>query len=409
MNNTKLIVGITGHYGAGRSTAAEFLQEAYGFENISLSSFLREGEEEHVAVDELQRRGDELRAHKGNNVLAGMALQRMGELSSDKYVIDGIKHPAEAKLLSTEGDFYLLAIQASAETRWDRSQDKLNRDRTRFDQINARDNIETDQWGVLVEHGQRVADCLLVADAFIWNDAPVQSILPEAPQGTLAELEEKIARFYAVVSSPGSEPPTPTEIRMCQAYTVARRSSCLQRKVGAVITNEADRILAEGYNEVPDGLPSCVEQYGMCYRIKVREKELQDLANVFRCQKCGGDLSASLKCSSCGNLHAHLVPSRPNLEYCRALHAEENAILQVSRYGGIGVEDGILYTTTFPCALCAKKIINTGIATVIFTEPYAAPEALDLFRAANTELLCFEGVTQRAFHRVYKEEGDSNV
>ena len=48
------------------------------------------------------------------------------------------------------------------------------------------------------------------------------------------------------------------------------------------------------------------------------------------------------------------------LQYCRALHAEENAILQTAKIGGIGLKNATIYTTTFPCELCAKKIYQVG-------------------------------------------------
>ena len=44
------------------------------------------------------------------------------------------------------------------------------------------------------------------------------------------------------------------------------------------------------------------------------------------------------------------------LEYCLALHAQENAIIQSSKIGGMGLRGGTIYTTAEPCPLCAKKI-----------------------------------------------------
>ena len=398
----QMTVGITGHYGAGRSTAAALLAEHFELAPISMSSLLR-GPDEDLSVSQLQQRGDTLRRKDGNEGLAKMAREQIGQLDAPGFVVDGIKHPDEARFLAEHTDFVLLAILAGTETRWQRTKDQLNDHRSDFDAVDRRDNRETDQWGVLVEHGQRVADCLLLADAIIWNDAPFLSgSATRYSQATLAQLTQKVTWFFNMVSNPGIEAPSMNEVRMCQAYTVAKRSSCLQRQVGAVITNPDGRILAEGYNEVPRDQPSCEDLYGKCYRKVLRAQDLTDLSGIFACHKCGGSLSTSLECTECEAKHAHLLPARPNLDYCRALHAEENAILQTSRYGAVGVAGGTIYTTTFPCALCAKKIVECGIARVVFTEPYYVEEAVEFFRAAETEVQCFEGFTQRAFQRVFE-------
>lgn len=395
------IIGITGHLGAGRSTVARILSDRCHLPTISMSGLIQKSHDACHSIDQLQSKGDELRKRDGDAAIAQLALQEMTDSDTPGYAVDGVKHPAEAQLLAKEGDFFLLAVQASQKTRWERSREKLNDDRNQFDIIDKRDHTETDQWGVPIAHGQRVGDCLLLADAIIWNDKPFQSFLSGSQQGTLAELEKKIGRFCEVIDSPGQVAPSLGEIRMSQAYAISRRSSCLRRKVGAVITNPYGRIVAEGYNEVPPNQFSCKDVYRRCYREKLREEELLALSQLFACGKCGGKLSSDVECTDCDKRYTHVVPRRHNLDYCRALHAEENAILQVSRHGGMGLEGGIIYATTFPCALCAKKIVSCKIRTVIFTEPYDIPEALQFFQDAKTELLSFEGFTHKAFQKVF--------
>ncbi len=401
MSVGRLIVGITGHYGAGRTTVANILETDSGFENISLSSFLRSSADEHLTIEELQQRGDDLRRAEGEDALAKRALAEMQKQNGDCYVIDGIKHPNEAKTLAIDGNFFLLAVQADTEARWQRKQDDLGDDRNQFNRIDAIDNKETDSWGMPVEHGQRVADCLLLADAFIWNDAPLQSSTKDTQRGTLPELRRKIARFHALITNPGREAPSRFEVLMAQAYLAAQLSSCLQRKVGAIITNNYYRIIAEGYNEVPDTEGSCDEVFGGCYRNRIREQDLRKLSQLFKCGQCGGPLSVDLECQTCGP-YSQLLPKRQHLDYCRALHAEERAILQCSRYGGVGLEGSTMFCTTFPCALCAKKIVDCAIGTVIFVEPYKVKDAFDFFRDAKTQLICFEGFAARAFQRVFR-------
>jgi putative transposase len=97
------------------------------------------------------------------------------------------------------------------------------------------------------------------------------------------------------------------------------------------------------------------------------------------------------------------------LEYCRALHAEENALLQSSKIGGVGVNGGIIFTTSFPCELCAKKIYQSGIVEVIYTEPY--PDSISQMvilkdGVKRIKLTQFEGVKSHSYFRLYKANMD---
>lgn len=132
------------------------------------------------------------------------------------------------------------------------------------------------------------------------------------------------------------------------ARLVATRSTCLRRQVGAVIVRDK-RILTTGYNGAPMGLKHC-EEIGGCMREKLN------------------------------------VPSGQRHEICRATHAEQNAIIQASRIG-ISIENSIIYSTTQPCSLCAKLIINAGIKEVYITETYPDDMTLELFKEASVKLI----------------------
>jgi len=130
---------------------------------------------------------------------------------------------------------------------------------------------------------------------------------------------------------------------------IKERSTCLRRKVGALIVKD-NRILATGYNGAPTGCAHC-EQIGC-----LREK-----------------------------LH---IPSGQRQELCRALHAEQNAFLQAAKYG-ITVQGSTLYVTTQPCSLCAKMIINAGIVKVIFRGDYPDELSLEFLKEAKIEIVQF--------------------
>ena len=129
---------------------------------------------------------------------------------------------------------------------------------------------------------------------------------------------------------------------------VAGRSTCLRRKVGAVLVKEK-RILCSGYNGAPAKVPHCRETG--C---------LRDQLNV---------------------------PSGEKHELCRGVHAEQNAIIQAA-YHGIQVKNSVLYCTNQPCSICAKMIINAGIEIVYYKDGYDDALSLEMFNDANIELVC---------------------
>jgi dCMP deaminase len=127
---------------------------------------------------------------------------------------------------------------------------------------------------------------------------------------------------------------------------VAKRSTCLRRKVGAIIVKDK-HILATGYNGPPSGLKHC-EEVG-CLREKLK------------------------------------IPSGKMQEICRGLHAEQNAIIQAALHG-ISIKDAIIYCTNQPCITCAKMIINAGIKKIIFTGDYPDKLAIEMLKEAKIKL-----------------------
>lgn len=130
---------------------------------------------------------------------------------------------------------------------------------------------------------------------------------------------------------------------------VASRSSCIRRKVGAVLVKDK-RILATGYNGAPAGMKHC-EEVGC-----LREK-----------------------------LH---VPSGERHELCRGLHAEQNAIIQAARQG-TEIVGSTLYCTTAPCSLCAKMLINAGVVRVMYEGNYPDERAMEFFQEAGVKVELF--------------------
>ena len=131
------------------------------------------------------------------------------------------------------------------------------------------------------------------------------------------------------------------------ADRVAQRSTCLRRKVGAVAVKDK-RIIGTGYNGAPSGLRHCAE--AGCLR-----------------QELG-------------------IPSGQRHEICRAVHAEQNVLVEAARFG-IPLLGAELYCTTLPCLICAKMLVNCGIRRVFYREKYDDQMTLDLFNDAGIELV----------------------
>ncbi len=142
--------------------------------------------------------------------------------------------------------------------------------------------------------------------------------------------------------------PTWDEYFMEICHVVARRSTCLRRQVGAVLVSDR-RILATGYNGAPKGLPHCAE-LGGCYREKMQ------------------------------------VPSGERQELCRALHAEQNAIIQAAVHG-VKLENVTLYCTTQPCVTCAKMLINADVRRIVYENPYPDELSRQMLEEAGVELV----------------------
>jgi deoxycytidylate deaminase len=172
--------------------------------------------------------------------------------------------------------------------------------------------------------------------------------------------------------------------------------------VGAVIAIGSEP-LASGFNENPNGLKPCIEQFGTCYRDVVRHERFVELSvSDAKCPFCSypipNPLAQPWLCPHCGqSLDAAFFPDRA-MKWCTALHAEERALINV---GNQDLSEATLYTTTFPCMLCAEKIIHAGIHDVVYVEAYPDAHGLILFNEAGVHTHRFEGVRSRNFERYF--------
>jgi dCMP deaminase len=85
------------------------------------------------------------------------------------------------------------------------------------------------------------------------------------------------------------------------------------------------------------------------------------------------------------------------------LHAEENAFLQLSKYGGGGINNGLLFTTASPCELCSKKAYQLGIKEIYYIDPYSSISKPHILSAGSQpiNMRLFYGAIGSAYHRLY--------
>lgn len=138
---------------------------------------------------------------------------------------------------------------------------------------------------------------------------------------------------------------------MQMAELTAQRSTCLRRQVGAVIVKDK-HIVATGYNGAPRRIAHC-DEIGGCLR-----------------EQMG-------------------IPSGERHELCRALHAEQNAIIQAATLG-VSIEDATIYITHQPCIICAKMIINAGISRIVVKEGYPDKLSEDILKEAGLRIVMLE-------------------
>lgn len=162
------IIGITGPFGSGKSTAASFF-ETKGFTKITLSFFLEEALEKdgkEITRSNLQDLGNSWRQKEGSGVLVKKAIAHISSNNIEKAVIDGIRNLGEVEELKKTNSFVLLGVVADRKVRFERVKKMNNREvltQEFFDRLDYRDlGIVGDE-----ETGLQVAKCLAVSDYFV--------------------------------------------------------------------------------------------------------------------------------------------------------------------------------------------------------------------------------------------------
>jgi len=316
-----MIIGITGTLGAGKGTVVEFLKQK-GFKHFSVREFLNQ---------ELIKRG--LSLNRDNQV---MIANQLREVNSPSYIIEelfkkaqqenldviieSIRTPGESKFIK-EKKGYLLAIDADSNLRYSRILTRQSEtDNISFEEFLANEKREMFS---INPNEQNLSECIRMADFKIDNSKDLEYLKRQVEEilKTIKTKKQESEKYIR---------PSWDEYFMKITSVVAERSTCLRHNVGAIIVKNK-KILTTGYNGAVRGQKDCLE-------LGCKKDEL-NLASGF------------------------------GSEECRAVHAEQNAIIQAALHG-INTEGATLYCTTIPCRMCAKEIVNAGIKRVVTYSDY---------------------------------------
>lgn len=274
-----------------------------------------------------------------------------------------------------------------------------------------------------------VENCIQKADYYIYVD---QSLLSEPEDYDSLKfkyltLELQLLKFLALAQKPGLVTASAIERSMQLAFSSKYNSGCISRQVGAVVTDANYSVKSVGWNEVPQGQTPCslrnlkelvneergniYSEYernggnysGKSFKDKVRETLVDNYgkeANFFNNLK-------GHNCPYCFKDFHNSYEGKENQVHTRSLHAEENAMLQISKFGGQGLNGGILFTTASPCELCSKKAFQLGIKKVFYIDPYPGIARQQILKAGNKEvdnpiLYMFQGAVGRGYFKLYE-------
>ena len=332
----------------------------------------------------------------------GLQIEENGNLNESGtiiFIIDSIKNRNELDLLrsSYSGEFFMLFLHSDRETRWRRMVDYKSwkeTDRVQFEKRDSVDKDESAEKKSVGDAGQQVGQLSGIADYYIVNDKNRESLHHEGK------------RIVNLLFGGSRNQPTLQERSMHLAFSASNRSFCISRQVGAAIVNEDGDLLGVGHNDVPKAKGGLYQQEDendkRCYLVgdrrcinhvnkEERFKELsKSIVDKLETDLIKGLLQEFNKLLPKGSSKIFEIdkdfkdsikkviddlPFREATEYCRAVHAEMEALLSVARTARSPI-GATLYVTTEPCHNCVKHIICSGIKKVVFMEPY--PKSLGI-------------------------------
>jgi deoxycytidylate deaminase len=369
------------------------------------------------------------------------ATKQKSENNECHIVIDSLRNSLEINFFKERfSAFYLIAVKNDA--RKSKLIDSYGKEKSKIvDRLLEIDDDEyrcTDyQRGIF--YTPDVQNCIQMADYHI-NYNILNSDLNNKEQSlknnySFFSVEEQLVKLQALIQQPGIITPDPTERIMQIAYTARLNSGCISRQVGAVVTDDEFSTKAIGWNDVPKGAIPCSlrniknissKQFGFTkFELgeglketeQINEEQADNLLDNeskkfneylklnYNEENLPDEKLGGRNCPYCFKQAYNSFSGEKNQVHTRSLHAEENAMMQISRSGGQGLKNGYLFTTASPCELCAKKAYQLGIRTIYYIDPYPGISRNHILKsneATDPKMVLFSGAVGRAYHKLYE-------
>lgn len=327
---------------------------------------------------------------------------------SCRICIDAIRNSYEAFYLRDKYKaFYLVSVSSEEESRQKRLAHLNRYEIENLDIIEFSGKLDRPE---MVFYHQNVQTCMEIADIHVYND--------EVKNGKYCSLTKQIVKYISLMLHPGLITPSAIERCMQFAYNAKLNSGCLSRQVGAVVTRDDYTVQAIGWNDVPKGQVSClyrdVHDYcinkdcNMHSKFELENKEFARSLSAIDAalEKSKKELHCDYMCTPyCFKDVYNGIKREKNQVHTRALHAEENAFLQISKYGGVSINGGYLFTTASPCELCSKKAYQLGIKKIYYIDIYpgiSRSHVLTFGGNNNPEMIMFQGAIGEAYVSLYR-------
>ena len=395
----ELVFGLVGPLGVDldqiyESLSASLRAVKYSSEKIVLSKALSEvlglektvrQEPEYERVMSHMDAGDELRSRAGGGAAAilttiQMQKSRKNHTGSARiphvghaYVLKSLKHADEIRdMRKIYGkSFWLISAYVSKKNRLDLLRKTMG--------SQAEKLVDRDYHDDAAERGQAVREIFPQGDVFVDASNPNRA-------------RRQIDRFVELMFGNTFHTPYPEESGMFHAFASSLRSSSLSRQVGASILDKNGDLISTGTNEVPKaggGIYTEGDAYDKReFRLghdRNQQEKIGMLKDTISRLRASGWISKSIPEGDAEMTKAALKDYRIResafmgiTEYGREVHAEMDALVGSARRGG-SIKDCIMYCTTFPCHICAKHIVSSGIKRLVFIEPYPKSHAAELF------------------------------
>ncbi|MDD2464106.1 MAG: deaminase [Desulfobulbus sp.] len=448
-----LVIGLSGPYGSGCSSVAEeltrILNDWPGCKAIRIqvsklisiwSDKLLDIKDDLDGLNDTDRRknlqqyGNLIRSKIDKEAVGHLIVHEIYKIGKDIensptlslsigtiiFIIDSLKNFNDLVCLRKvyKDEFFFCFVNSNNDIRWQRMRnyrswsDKRKSDFQKLDDIDSDEKLVDPNVG---NSGQQVKKLSSHADYYFVNNS------------TRENLQHSVSRLTHLLFGHGINQPTNDERCMHLAFSSANSSACLSRQVGAAIFTSDGNILAVGHNDVPrskgglytieDGNDHRCLNVGdrRCINDTNKEERFNNLTNSI-CDKLLEEFN-SLNKDRVKEIISSIVEIsefKDATEYCRAVHAEMDALLSVCRNLSGSTIGSTVYVTTQPCHNCVKHLICAGVSRVVYIEPYPKSLGEELHSDAitlnpqsennceeKTAFVPYQGIAPKRFHDIF--------